>query len=134
MIIRRYLPREAGGVAGNCVNFAGITPAIRRVYSLRTDSGKPCRKLQSRSTRMSQRSDSNPGLEVTVSRWLLRRAASQAPSELTPRLEEEWLADLATRDSTCSRMRFICGCWWAAIVIARDLRRQAPAASPMMAA
>ena len=82
---------------------------------------------------MSQRNDSKPGL-VAAASWLIRRAASNAPSNLALRLEEEWLADLQCRNSALSRMRFVCGCCWAVLIISRDLGRQTPAANPLMAA
>jgi hypothetical protein len=47
-----------------------------------------------------------------VSQWLVHRAASAAPPALVARLEEEWLADLATRPSVFSRLRFALGCCW----------------------
>jgi protein TonB len=52
--------------------------------------------------------------------WLIHRAARHAPPDLSARLEEEWLADLAARSSTLSRLRFALGCSWATRVIARD--------------
>ncbi len=41
--------------------------------------------------------------------WLIRRAARGAPVSLSERLEEEWLADLATRPATLSRLRLESG-------------------------
>lgn len=52
--------------------------------------------------------------------WLVNRAARHAPPDLSARLEEEWLADLAERSSFLSRLRFALGCSWATRVIARD--------------
>jgi TonB family protein len=52
--------------------------------------------------------------------WLIRYAARSAPPPLSERLEEEWLADLAERGSTMSRLRFALGCCWATGVIARE--------------
>jgi periplasmic protein TonB len=52
--------------------------------------------------------------------WLIRRAARQAPPELAARLEEEWLADLASRSTRGSRLGLAVGCSWATHVIARD--------------
>ena len=51
---------------------------------------------------------------------LIRLAARGAPPSLTERLEEEWLADLATRPSVLSRLRFAIGCCWATRVIAHE--------------
>lgn len=53
-------------------------------------------------------------------RWLIRRAARKAPPALAERLEEEWLADLATRSGTFERLRLGVGCCWATQVIARE--------------
>jgi TonB family protein len=51
---------------------------------------------------------------------LIRRAARNAPASLSQRLEEEWLADLATRRGQIVRWRLAVGCWWAAHVIAHE--------------
>jgi len=59
------------------------------------------------------------------------------PSRLPPsagllvsRLEEEWLADLASRSSAWSRLRFAMGCCWASLVIVSEVpRSRVPAAS-----
>jgi TonB family protein len=48
---------------------------------------------------------------------LVRRAARTAPSSLSARLEEEWLADLHERASSLSRLRFAVGCYWASVAI-----------------
>jgi periplasmic protein TonB len=60
---------------------------------------------------------------------LIRRAARNTPPSLSQRLEEEWLADLATRRGQITRLRLAAGCWWAARVIAHEhpLTRLAPA-------
>ena len=63
------------------------------------------------------------------SQWLVHRAARAAPPALVGRLEEEWLADLATRPSVFSRMRFALGCCWATMVIAHELRAAVPVTS-----
>jgi TonB family protein len=62
---------------------------------------------------------------------LVRRAARNTPPSLSQRLEEEWLADLATRRGQITRLRLAAGCWWAARVIAHQhpLTRLAPASS-----
>lgn len=52
--------------------------------------------------------------------WLITRAARQAPPELAARLEEEWLADLATRRTATAQLLFALGCGWATQVITHD--------------
>jgi TonB family protein len=52
--------------------------------------------------------------------WLVQHAARSAPPELAERLEEEWLADLATRPGTLARLRLAVGCCWATRVIAHE--------------
>jgi periplasmic protein TonB len=52
--------------------------------------------------------------------WLIHRAVRSAPASLAERLEEEWLADLATRPSVPSGLRFALGCCWATRVIAHE--------------
>lgn len=74
---------------------------------------------------MSQRNvESVPG-------WLIRHAARRAPESLSQRLEEEWLADLAARTSTLSRLRFAAGCCWATQVIAVEFQ---PSSVPVSSA
>jgi TonB family protein len=51
---------------------------------------------------------------------LIRRAAHQAPAALAQRLEEEWLADLASRQGSLARLRLAIGCFWATAIISRD--------------
>jgi TonB family protein len=51
---------------------------------------------------------------------LIHRAAKRAPDALSERLEEEWLADLADRQGSLSRLRFAVGCCWATNIIAHD--------------
>jgi len=58
---------------------------------------------------------------------LVRRAARNAPSALSARLEEEWLADAQERTSNLSRLRFAAGCYWASIAIGLEHR---PASVP----
>jgi protein TonB len=58
----------------------------------------------------------------TVIHWLIRHAARKAPDMLSERLREEWLADLETRSSSWSRLRFAVGCCWATRVIAYEYR------------
>jgi TonB family protein len=48
---------------------------------------------------------------------LVRHAARTAPSALSARLEEEWLADMHERTSSLSRLRFAVGCYWASLAI-----------------
>jgi len=57
-----------------------------------------------------------------VIHWLIRHAARKAPDMLSERLREEWLADLETRSSSWSRLRFAVGCCWATRVIAYEYR------------
>ena len=60
-----------------------------------------------------------PGVERIAHR-LIHRAARRAPGELSERLEEEWLADLAARRPGFPRLRFALGCCWAGAVIAHE--------------
>jgi hypothetical protein len=53
---------------------------------------------------------------------LVRRAARTAPSPLSARLEEEWLADLHERASGLPRLRFAVGCYWASVAIGLEHR------------
>jgi hypothetical protein len=67
--------------------------------------------------------------------WIAHRvigyAARRVPEALAERLEEEWLADLATRRGPVLRLRFAVGCRWAAAVIAHEFAEPAVlAASP----
>jgi hypothetical protein len=68
---------------------------------------------------MSHDTVSSPRLD-RLNCWLIHRAARQAPQSLSERLEEEWLADLESRRSSASRLRFAIGCHWATRVISRD--------------
>lgn len=63
-----------------------------------------------------------------LSGWLIHRAAARAPQDLSERLEEEWLADLADRPTGLSRVRFAVGCAWATRVIAFEHRLSGVAA------
>lgn len=58
--------------------------------------------------------------DLALARSLVRGAARRAPPGLRGRLEEEWLADLATRRHAIARIRFGLGCCWATRVITRD--------------
>jgi hypothetical protein len=85
---------------------------------------------------MSQRNErwTQPGLEVAT-HWLIHHAARRAPECLSSRLEEEWLADLESRSSALSRLRFALGCCWAIVVIVNEYSRiRVPAARPVVAA
>jgi len=65
---------------------------------------------------------------------LVRRAARTAPSSLSARLEEEWLADMRERTSGLSRLRFAAGCYWASLAIGLEHRPlSVPVASPAQA-
>src|SRR5665213_2367064 len=70
-----------------------------------------------------------------VTQWLIQQAAHRAPESLSSRLEEEWLADLESRFSALSRLRFAVGCCWATLVIVIDNpRSRVPVVSPVAAA
>lgn len=64
-------------------------------------------------------------------RRAIQHAAHSAPASLSERLEEEWLADLATRERALARVRFALACCWATRVIAHELGAplRAPAAA-----
>lgn len=64
--------------------------------------------------------DDLPGWSEGLTRWLIQHAARNAPSALSERLEEEWLADLAERSGALARLRFGMGCCWATRVIAYE--------------
>jgi TonB family protein len=65
-----------------------------------------------------------------MTHWLIQHAARRGPESLSSRLEEEWLADLESRTSAVSRLRFALGCCWATMVIVNDYSRsRVPAAS-----
>jgi hypothetical protein len=85
---------------------------------------------------MSQRNERSTQIELdSVTHWLIHQAACRAPEGLTSRLKEEWLADVESRSSALSRLRFAVGCCWAIIVIANDCpRSRVPAASAAVAA
>ncbi len=81
---------------------------------------------------MSQRNERSTPPELDgVTHWLIHHAARRAPESLSSRLEEEWLADLESRSSALSRLRFAVGCCWATVVIVNDYpRSRVAAASP----
>jgi TonB family protein len=82
---------------------------------------------------MSQRNERLRQPDVT--HWLIHHAARRAPGSLSSRLEEEWLADVESRSSPWSRLRFGLGCCWATMVIMSEYpRSQVPAVSPAAAA
>jgi hypothetical protein len=73
---------------------------------------------------MSQRNGRLTQAELNgLSHWLIQHAAHRAPESLSSRLEEEWLADLESRSSALSRLRFAVGCCWATMVIVNDCPR-----------
>ena len=51
---------------------------------------------------------------------LLKGAAHHAPPSLSERLAEEWMADYAQQRGLLERLRFVCGCYWAAMVISHE--------------
>src|SRR5580658_6603565 len=57
-----------------------------------------------------------------VARRLIQHAARKAPAALAARLEEEWLADLQTRNGSLAQLRLAIGCCWATGVITREFR------------
>jgi TonB family protein len=66
---------------------------------------------------------------------LIHRAARRVAGDLSERLAEEWLADMAERRAGFPRLRLAAGCYWATYVIAREQRVAAvAAASPAAAA
>jgi TonB family protein len=80
---------------------------------------------------MSQRNERSSQPEFNgVTHWLIHHAAHRAPDSLSSRLEEEWLADLESRSSALSRLRFAAGCCWASLVIVQEFaRNRLPATS-----
>ena len=79
---------------------------------------------------MSQRNEQSSQFASNgMAHWLIHRAARRAPASLSSRLEEEWLADLETRSTPLSRLRFAVGCSWASGVIVRDHPRDRVAAA-----
>jgi TonB family protein len=59
-------------------------------------------------------------VSIRMATALVHRAARHAPASLTERLQEEWLADLASQPTAFGRLRFAFGCCWAQQVISRD--------------
>ena len=55
-----------------------------------------------------------------IARSLIQHAARNAPTSLSERLEEEWLADFEGRGGRLARLRFGVGCCWATRVIAHE--------------
>jgi TonB family protein len=83
---------------------------------------------------MNDRDDSaaRPRPPDALARWLIGCAARRAPLPLRLRLQEEWLADLASRQGTAARLRLAIGCCWATQVIAFEhatVRVSVPAAA-----
>jgi TonB family protein len=60
---------------------------------------------------------------------LIHRAARRVSADLSQRLEEEWLADMAERRAGFSRLRLAAGCYWATYTIAREQRAASVAAA-----
>jgi TonB family protein len=69
---------------------------------------------------MSSHRDDSTALEHWT-QTLIRRAAQRAGAPFAERLEEEWLADLATRDGAPARLRLVLGCCWPARIISSEL-------------
>jgi hypothetical protein len=51
---------------------------------------------------------------------IIQSAARRAPSSLSERLEEEWLAAIPEQRGRLRRLSFALGCCWAAMAIRRD--------------
>jgi TonB family protein len=85
---------------------------------------------------MSQRNERSKHTALnSATHWLIHHAAHRAPETLSSRLEEEWLADLESRSTALSGLRFAVGCCWASLVIVNEYpRSRVPAASPVTAA
>jgi TonB family protein len=85
---------------------------------------------------MSQRNERSTQPELGgVIHWLIHHAAHRAPQSLSSRLEEEWLADVASRTAALSKLRFALGCCWATLVIVNEsARSRVPAASSALSA
>jgi TonB family protein len=81
---------------------------------------------------MSQRNERSLQPDISsLPQWLIRLAARRAPGSLSPRLEEEWLADLESRSSAVSRLGFAVGCCWAtAVIVSEQPRNRVAAANP----
>lgn len=73
---------------------------------------------------MSQLNERSAHSDVSgVTHRLIHYASRRAPDSLSSRLEEEWLADLESRASTLSRLRFAVGCCWATVLIVHEHSR-----------
>jgi TonB family protein len=85
---------------------------------------------------MSQRNERSKHAALSsATHWLIHQAAHRAPEALSSRLEEEWLADLESRSTALSGLRFAVGCCWASLVIVSEYpRSRVRAASPVAAA
>jgi periplasmic protein TonB len=70
--------------------------------------------------RRSEGSADTPTSDKGLTHWLIQRAARGVPASLSERLEEEWLADMGSRTSPLSRLRFALGCCWATRVISLE--------------
>lgn len=64
-----------------------------------------------------------------IARNLILSAARRAPSALSERLQEEWLADLIARSGPLSQLGFALGCRWATTVIAHEFGAPVQAAA-----
>jgi hypothetical protein len=72
------------------------------------------------------------GTGTALGRALIARGARCAPSSLSARLAEEWLAELAARGGPLSQLRFGVGCYWAGHAIARADWASGPVAPPAL--
>lgn len=67
-----------------------------------------------------QSEERSSGWVNEVAQRLIRHAARNAPPPLAERLEEEWLADMATRQGQMSRLLLGLGCCWATRIIVAE--------------
>lgn len=72
------------------------------------------------SARRSDIASSQTGWTDALARRLIEHAARRAPTDLSDRLLEEWMAHLSDQCEPMARLRFALGCCWAAIQIGDD--------------
>ena len=73
-----------------------------------------------RTSQSTQSEGRSGGWVNEVAQRLIRHAARNAPPPLAERLEEEWLADMATRQGQISRLLLGLGCCWATRIIVAE--------------